>query len=490
MIGVDGADWGYLNYGLEKGKLPTIQKLMKEGTHGRLKAVIPPISLVSWLSFASGQNPGRIGHYGYIKKVENSYKTEIKFIGAYSRIKIFWQRLNKKKIKVGIVNLPYLYPPIKTDKFMVSFSETWRSKSWDALKGADTCFPKELGVEVVKKLGKLDYEVTYSYFDESADKRIEKSITYLKNRSKLNKFLLKKYGSEIDFFMTVFNPDRIHHFITDKEKTLKYYIELDKEIKSLIKNFKPDDTFMVSDHGEGPVKKEFYVNEFLMKNNLLKLKKKGSFLNTIGFNLENIQKVLSVFKLDSILIRILPRNIIENHIKKKIPSKNLRILDAEIDWKRTTAFSLDNSGGGIFLNVKGREPEGIVEKKDYEKTMEDIITRLKNLKDPETGKKLRVDAFKKSEVYHGEFIGEAPDVVYSIEDWDYIPKTALSGKVFKNPRDPGNHKQYGVFIASGKDIKSGEIKNAEFIDIAPTILKMYGIKKPEDMDGKILDIFK
>lgn len=485
IVGIDGADWGYLNYGIKKGKLPTIKSLMQKGSYGKLKSVIPPVTLVSWLCFSSGQNPGKVGHFGYIKKLKNSYDFDVKIRDVFSKITPFWKRLNEKGIKVGIVNIPYTFPPQKTDKFMVCIAE-----SFHIPKGKNSCYPKQLESEIIKNLGEREYNTTYNYFNKPVDERLQDSIVYLKNKAKLSEFLLKRYSRKIQCFMTVFFPDQLHHFLTDKEKTMEYYKQLDKEIKKFIRIYKPDNILLLSDHGEGPVKKEFYVNEFLMKNNLLKLKKKKKFLNKIGVTLENLQRLSSIFKLDAKLVKILPRSFIETYIRPNIPSKKIRIKDVKIDWAKTIAFSFNNSSGGIYINLKGREPEGIVEKKDYEKTAKQIINKLKNLKDPKTNKKLKVEAYMKEEIYKGKYIEDSPDIVYAIEDWDYIPKTALPGNVFKQPRDPGNHKLYGIFIMAGKNIKKGKVEDAELIDISPTILKLFDVEKTKDVDGKVLDIFK
>lgn len=487
VVGIDGGDWRYLNYGIEKNRLPTIKRLMQGGCYGNLKSTIPPTTFPAWLCFCSGKNPGKVGFYGYLRKLKDSYKTEIKIGDAFSKITPFWEELNKNEIKVGIVNIPSTYKPQKINKFMVCLGDVDY-----APKDKNRCFPKKLGHEINQKLGKLDYETNYAYFNKSAEEQLKENLHYLGNRSKLNKFLLDKYGEKLDLFLTVFFPDRLQHFVIDPEMLMGYYSELDKEIGRLIKLFKPDDVLLISDHGGGEVKKEFLINEFLIKEEFLKLKNervKQKFLSRIGVNLENIQKIFAKLRIDSKIIKILPRTVIEDYFRFIVPAKTISIEDVEIDWERTIAYSITDCGG-VYINLKGREPKGIVSRKNYEKVRGKIIDKLKKLKNPETEERIDSEIYRREEIYNGEYLEEAPDIVYSLDNFDYVPRIRLEGKIFKNPRDAGNHKQYGIMIASGKNIRKGKIKGGELIDIAPTILKLFNVKNPKEMDGKVLDIFK
>jgi len=483
LIGADGADWRYINYGIEKGKLPTIKKLIEKGVSGRLKSLIPPTTFPAWMCFSSGKNPGKIGHFGYKKRLKGSYETETKISNAFPKITPFWRILNKNKLKAGIVNIPYSFPPQKTDEFMVCLAE------YRLGKDKNSCYPKDLEQNIIKNIGRLRYESDYTYFNNTIEEQVKESINDLKNRTRLSEVLLKKYKSKLNLFLTIFFPDRLHHFITDSETLMEYYSELDKSIEKIIRLYNPDNVILFSDHGGGAVKQEFYINEFLIKHGFLKLKRKRRFLSKIGFNLENIQKFFAFLRLDSKIVKLIPGKILDEKIKKAIPLKKMTIEDAEIQWNKTIACNLDDVGG-IFINLKGREPLGIVEKKDYDRVADEIISKLKNLRDPKTNEKLNIEAYKKEEIYSGEFLDYAPDIIYTINEWDYVPKSRLPGRIFDKGRDPGNHKLYGIFIASGKDFKKGKIEDGELIDIAPTVLKMFDIEKPKDMDGKVLNILK
>ena len=144
-----------------------------------------------------------------------------------------------------------------------------------------------------------------------------------------------------------------------------------------------------------------------------------------------------------------------------------------------------------YINVKGREPLGIVEKgKDYERVRESIIKRLKELRDPITGKVVKVEVCKKEEVYSGPCIDDAPDMFVEIKGGECLSQKEIYHKeLFGLPnKSTGTHRMDGIFIIKGHAIKKDFIiNNARSIDVAPTILYSLGIPVPEDMDGRVLD---
>ncbi len=169
-----------------------------------------------------------------------------------------------------------------------------------------------------------------------------------------------------------------------------------------------------------------------------------------------------------------------------------------IDWKRTKAFFNSSIGpaASIQINLQGREPEGIVKKEEYVKLREFIISKLPKVEDPETGRKIVQDAFRREDIYHGPYVSEAPDIVLLTNNFEYAATDRIYGdSLVSEPIDKGRgvHRMNGIFIAYGPYIKNtGEkIQKARIIDLAPTILHVLGLEISEYMDGKVLThIFK
>jgi len=166
----------------------------------------------------------------------------------------------------------------------------------------------------------------------------------------------------------------------------------------------------------------------------------------------------------------------------------------DIDWKQTKAFAV-GTGGHIYLNVKGREPQGIVEPgKEYEKVRNYIIERLESLIDPETGKKVIERVFVKEELFKGKFFNNAPDISL-LPSKNYATlhqQQFVSPSLFINSPISGTHAINGILIFYGPGIqKDKQIKGAKIYDLAPTILHVFGLPIPNDMDGRVLmEIFE
>jgi hypothetical protein len=162
----------------------------------------------------------------------------------------------------------------------------------------------------------------------------------------------------------------------------------------------------------------------------------------------------------------------------------------DVDWSRTLAFSKGNYGQ-IYVNLKGREPNGVVEDHEYEGVCGRIIERLKALKDPLTGEAWAGQVFRREEVYEGPRVADAPDVAFLPRDMRYLP---LGNADFTSNRFmvdafgiSGCHRMHGVMIANGGAIKpASRAAVARIVDIAPTMLYLAGECVPGDMDGKVL----
>jgi len=170
----------------------------------------------------------------------------------------------------------------------------------------------------------------------------------------------------------------------------------------------------------------------------------------------------------------------------------------KIDWKCTKAFFSSSIGpsSAIEINLVDREPEGIVKKEEYDEIRELIIKALLRAKDPESGENIVQDAFKREDIYHGPYVSEAPDIIFLTRKLEYLATDRIYGEsLVSEPfrKGRGSHRMEGILIAYGPDIKNEgkNIEPARIIDLAPTILHMFGLKIPEDMDGKVLtNIFK
>lgn len=483
IIGIDGADPVYIERAVKAGKMPTFSKLIKSGSFGMLKSTIPPLSLPAWPSIYTGKNPGKTGIYNFSQLQEGSYQTEIV---DWKVKRAVWQILSENRKRVAVINNYFTYPPDNVKGIMVSGIDNIKEGCY---------YPKEFEKEITEKLGKLDFGwIGQEYYATPKKDLTRLTDIMLRNNVELVRYIIK--NKDFDFLMTTLDIDRIHHLVAEEKELFDWYAKIDSLVNEIIREVKDADIILLSDHGGGRIKKEFYVNEFLKERGFLRLKQKykdkpSRFFVKIGLSMENTLKFLQFTRIDRLLLKILPHKVCEsflNYARTKIPRKDVPFSNAEIDWLNTKAFSPYPSTGAIQINLAGREPYGIVKKGDYEKTVNEVINELKKLECG--GEKIKVDLYRKEQIYSGPFLDKAPDISLIIDDWQYFPKISFSGSLFKNPRDPGHHRCYGFFLASGKDFKKTKIKDASVYDVAPTVLKFFGIPVPHDCDGRVLKIIK
>ena len=173
-----------------------------------------------------------------------------------------------------------------------------------------------------------------------------------------------------------------------------------------------------------------------------------------------------------------------------------RRLTPPIDWSRTQAVSGSPATEGIFVNLKGREPQGIVEPgAPYEALRERLMAELAALRDPETGEPILHAVYRREALYEGPFLDLLPDVVFDLGDGPYLASDAsAAAQVLERLPEgflQGRHRSTGIFVASGPGIREGErLEGARIVDVAPTVLYALGLPIPEDMDGHpLLEIF-
>ncbi|UCD57563.1 MAG: hypothetical protein JSV16_00185, partial [Candidatus Hydrogenedentota bacterium] len=200
--------------------------------------------------------------------------------------------------------------------------------------------------------------------------------------------------------------------------------------------------------------------------------------------------------------RFLPRWA-KNFIKSALPGIRDRVEShlyfSQIDWTRTKAYGF-GMYGNIFINLRGREPEGQVDPgKEYENVRSQIIEALTDLQDPDTGEHIIDRVYRREELYEGPCVTKAPDLLIKWRDYSYytsVNPRVETGEIFgpcgyidsSEYRHVGTHRLNGIFIASGSIIrKRATIEGADIVDLAPTILHLFSQPIPEDMDGKVLE---
>ncbi len=171
----------------------------------------------------------------------------------------------------------------------------------------------------------------------------------------------------------------------------------------------------------------------------------------------------------------------------------------DVDWFRTRAYSMGLTG--LFLNLKGREAEGIVEPGSESAGLKaELISRLEGVVDAETGERGITGLFDTGKLYDGPYLPNAPDLIvgYNVgyrTSWD-CATGVVSGPVFQDNDKAwsGDHcvdprQVPGIFFCS----HAVQREDPALIDIAPTALRVFGVTPPAYMQGRSLfenNVFK
>jgi predicted AlkP superfamily phosphohydrolase/phosphomutase len=162
-----------------------------------------------------------------------------------------------------------------------------------------------------------------------------------------------------------------------------------------------------------------------------------------------------------------------------------------VDWSRTKAYALGL--GGVYLNQKGREAKGIVPPADTAALRREIKARLLGLKDAETGATAINLAYDKDDIYAGPYKGNAPDLIIGYNIGYRASWEAVTGKVGTRVFEDnakcwsGDH-CVDPAVVPGVLFSSLKLANPEpsIMDIAPTVLELFGQDRPAHMDGRSL----
>lgn len=166
---------------------------------------------------------------------------------------------------------------------------------------------------------------------------------------------------------------------------------------------------------------------------------------------------------------------------------------AGVDWTKTKAFCLGLAG--IWLNVKGREAQGIVDPKEAEALRDEICAKIAGLRDEERGEPAVNRAFNARRTYQGPYSADAPDIIVGYHRGYRVSWEAAIGqptdKVFHDNEKPwsGDHcidpsLIPGVLFCN----RRMESESPRLMDLAPTVLDLFGITPPAIMDGRPLNV--
>jgi predicted AlkP superfamily phosphohydrolase/phosphomutase len=513
IIGLDGGTFDLIRPWVEEGKLPNISKIMNEGVHGTLKSIRYPHSALAWSSIVTGLNPGAHGIYYFTEKVPNAYG--VRYINAGSRKGVtLWRWLSSHGKAVGALNVPMSYPPEEVNGFIVGGVDSPSVAS-------EYTYPPNLARELKDNLGEYVIDLRLrgtlpSLSGNAVQVVLDDLNQQIENRYQAARYLINKHPW--DLFMLVFTAtDRVQHgfwkymdethsdYSHDEAREfgnaiMEIYEHIDQKIGDLMGLVGDDTSIMIiSDHGFGPgTNNAFYPNKWLSHKGLLKWKE-GAFSKSGISSASVFARMLNVIK-RSLVKRLSRRE--KEWILKFLPGLRAKVQSSlvfsRIDWKHTRAFS-DEMTHSIWINLKGREPEGTVEPgDDYEELREYIIKEMSQLKDPKNGHPIVDRVYRREELYHGPYVHKAPDLIIDWRDAAYrvrqshktsdVSSADFISCVGTDQWASGCHRLDGIFMMRGLNVRKGaKVEPASILDVMPTALYSLGVPIPSGIDGRVIE---
>ncbi len=492
VVGLDGATWKVIRPLVESGRLPTLAALMREGAWARLRSVVPPLSPPAWASFMTGANPGKTRIFDFVGRADDGTFRLVN--GNWRAVPSLWDLLSRAGKRVVVINVPMTYPPQPVNGVLIAGMDA-------PIKDRAVGYPEDIDRRL--RAAGFRYRVEVHHAGLLADSPDVFTQRYIEevNRVAEEHIAVARWLWEQerpDFLMvTLVNTDRVGHAagralkdfaspeqaatLPDTHPIVSTYRTADAALGDLLAVLPDSATvILMSDHGFQPYDWVFNLNFWLKEQGWLALderKLRPSRLGRLAPLWERVRYRLSGGHRANLLARA--------------------AFFRAVDWSRTRAYSF-GAFGSIFINVRGRDPYGIVEPgAEYEALCEEIAERLLALKDPRSGHPIVRRVRRAREVYSGPYVDRGPDLLvetapgYFIRNAldEYRPTLLYPAGRYGNRslEHTGMHHPEGILLMYGPTVQArGEQPPADIVDLAPTILGLLGLAIPDYVDGKPL----
>jgi predicted AlkP superfamily phosphohydrolase/phosphomutase len=471
IVGWDGADWKVLRPMLDAGELPNLAAMIQRGAYGDCLSTVPSHSWCAWPSFMTALNPA--GH-GVFDILEHKPGVSRRLPVTYRSIKartIFDDFTEAGKTSLA-VNIPLTFPTPEIGGKVIAGGVLPASRSYT--------YPLELQTELDQHAPFPINGMSWTTFRNRPEAFLEEAAAITAKRQKTFEYLMD--STDWDFGVLVYvSTDRIQHclmqYLTPEhpayaelkdspvaKQTRAVYQQLDEGLGRLLERTTSDDLIIfMSDHGHQPCTRTCTMDRILQHLGWLEFGRGSFAFNLIrwgpGRNLA--RRVYDLLKL---------------HGRISIPA-------SPVDWSRTRAYtSVVSTGEGVSLNLKGREPQGIVDRKDYEKVRSELANALTEFRDPETGASPIEKIYRKEEVLSGSFLDTAPDLL--LVPAPFYSLTHAKGMVEAADWLSGDHRLEGVVVATGPDVAPGPIEETvRLVDLGTSAMAALGVPSAIARDG-------
>lgn len=500
VLALDGTTFDLIGPWLDDGSMPNLARLRAEGACGPLRSIVPPVTAPAWCSFMTGKNPGKHGVFEFFLREPGGFR-EVPVSSRARAGKTLWEILGEAGRQVLVVNVPVTYPPIPVNGNMIGDFLT-------PMGSRDFTYPPGLLAEVEAATGPYELYHVEVYRKGRAHLVVDELDRVLEKNRAANLWLLR--NKPWDFAMLhVWGTDRYGHelwHVLDerhpmhdpaeavilRDRCLAYWRRVDAVCGEWMQAAGDATVCVLSDHGFGPIHNFLVFNVWLLRAGFLKLKPRAATLvrrSLFELGLSPAAGYRIAMKAGFARMRLAAGVGTRKRLIERINRVFLSLHD--VDWSRTKAYSKGNYGQ-IFLNLRGREPEGVVEPAEAPAVLAEIEAALRAIPDPEGAGPLIGEIWRKEDLYEGPYLDRAPELTFLPRDMRH---KALGTVDFTSHRfveraygNSGDHRMDGILFLRGEGVRAGAaVSGAKLIDVAPTILHHLGLGVPSDFDGRVLE---
>jgi predicted AlkP superfamily phosphohydrolase/phosphomutase len=486
VVGLDVGDGRLLRKWAAEGRLPHLGRLIAEGRLATAGTPAETLHIAGWPSLYTGALPGEHGVY-YTFQPAPGRQGWSKFQGSQYGRPTFWSLLSAAGVRCTVFDAPYTHPEPHSTATQVIDWGTWAPYWRPESRPADLIGRLHRAVGRYP-LGFHALDVGMSVLDPEVMSR--KLVPAAGARTQAARWLMTE--REWDVFFVVYGESHAGaHYCWGREDALAgVYREIDRGIGALLEAAGPGASlYVVSGDGVGPN----FAGWHLLPDVLRRLgylaepsaERAGDEAPKAKRSLDPVKLVRDLLPKD--LRKALARRLLPDALRHKLAE---RVDTAAIDWSRTRAFCLPTDLEGLVrINLRGREPQGIVSPGEEERRVADALAaELRQLVNPATGLPAVRAVVRTDEAFPGPRRGYLPDLIVLWHDGAPIESlvSPAVGTVSGRSPDgrPGTHVPPGFVLRWGPAARDGAGSAEHMCALAPELLRRYGVAVPDYMGGK------
>jgi predicted AlkP superfamily phosphohydrolase/phosphomutase len=507
VVAWDGACFELVDPLVAAGELPVLAALLARGSRRPVRSTTPAVTFPAWTSFMTAASPDRHGVTDFT--VREGYR--VRFVNAtHRRLPTIWSVMSRAGLRVGVYGVPATYPPEAFGNGGIQVC------GFDTPLGSGAAgratHPNGLAARLSSRYGSLATDgPSQSRIEEGWHERaLARMLADIELRTTIVADLLTgSIDGRFDAFMVHFGEsDTVAHqfwqlcdprsprFVPGHvcaHALAEVYRALDRSLGRLLEAAGADsDVVVLSDHGAGGSSDRAVCwNRWLADHGWLAFH--GRRGGALGRTLKRAALRAVPAAMQAELFAALPR------VSGRLESA---ARFGGIDWSRTTAFSEElNYFPSIWLNVRGREPEGTVDEADAPALAARIADALMAWRDPIDGEPVVEAVRRREELADGPFAGRLPDLVLELREPGGYSYSAIGSRGGAEPLAlrrldasemtgargtsmAGSHRMQGLSVVAGPRVAPGIRAGGTLPDAGATVLALAGLSCRAGADGR------